>query len=103
VGRARSWWNGTVRTVTWSPWFGRRVISVEVEVMPGGGTPESQRGRLVHCAMTPESARSLAARLVEYAVVAEASLDEEARVRCVPVSANATLLLRRDGHADEKE
>jgi hypothetical protein len=93
-----------VRTVTWSPWFARRVISVEVEVVAAKGTPQSQVGRLVHCALTPESARSLARQLMAYAAMADQAEErEQAQVRCVPVSSNATLLMRRDGHADEKE
>lgn len=103
MGRARSQWSGAVRTVTWSPWFGRRVVSVMFEVLAAKGTPGSQHGRLVHCAMTPESARALAHRLIEHAVMAEASLDEEAQVRCVPISRNATVLIEREGHADEEE
>jgi hypothetical protein len=71
MGRARSWWNGAVRTVTWSPWFGRQVISVTVEVMPAKGTPGSQHGRVIHCAMTPQKARALADQLYLYAEQAD--------------------------------
>jgi hypothetical protein len=72
MGRVRSWWNGSIKHVGWSPWHVTKVVSVTVEVNSGGATPPGQRGRVIHCAMTPERARVLALLLMKYAMEAEA-------------------------------
>jgi hypothetical protein len=73
VGRARAWWNGRVVGVSWSPWHeSGQVPSVMVELNSGGATPPSQRGRIIHCGMTPDRARELAAALIVQADRAEA-------------------------------
>lgn len=71
MGRALSQWNGRVTSVDWSPWFGHKVPSLVMQVMAAPGTPPSQVGRVIHCAVTPEKARLLAAELLRYADMAE--------------------------------
>lgn len=71
MGRALSEWNGRVSSIGWSPWFGHKVPSLVVQVMAAPGTPAGQVGRVIHCAVTPEKARQLAAELTRYADNAE--------------------------------
>lgn len=80
MGRNRTWWNGVIRSVGFSPWRPEPntglTVSVAVEVVPGAGSPEHQLGRLVQVELTPERARQVADNLYEYAEKTDAAIEE---------------------------
>ena len=79
MSRNRSWWNGVIRSVGFSPWQPEPgaglTVSMAVEVVSGAGSPEQQVGRLVQVELTPVRARQIADKLYEFAAKTEEAID----------------------------